>query len=85
MLGGIAATGAMARTATNVRAGARSPIAAVVHAVFVLRGAVVLAPLVAYLPDGRDRGAAPARGAQHERGAHFVHLVRVAPRCDVPC
>ena len=34
--GGIAATGAIARTATNIRAGARSPIAAVVHALFVL-------------------------------------------------
>ena len=34
--GGFAATGAIARTATNVRAGARSPFAAVVHAVVVL-------------------------------------------------
>ena len=34
--GGIAATGALARTATNIRAGARSPFAAVMHALFVL-------------------------------------------------
>src|SRR5947199_7635415 len=33
--GGIAATGALARTATNIRAGARSPLAAVVHALVV--------------------------------------------------
>src|SRR5262249_56569865 len=48
--GGIPATGALARTATNIRAGARSPLAATVHALFVLGCTVVLAPLVAYLP-----------------------------------
>src|SRR5690606_25921118 len=38
--GGFAATGALARTATNVRAGARSPIASVIHALFVLAAVV---------------------------------------------
>src|SRR5262249_44866222 len=50
LFGGIAATGALARTATNIRAGARSPFAAVVHSLFVLACTVALAPLVAYLP-----------------------------------
>ena len=48
--GGIAATGALARTATNIRAGARSPIAAATHALLVLLAILVLAPLVAYVP-----------------------------------
>src|SRR5262249_4988899 len=48
--GGIAATGALARTATNIRAGARSPLAATMHAVFVLACTIALAPLVSYLP-----------------------------------
>jgi SulP family sulfate permease len=48
--GGIAATGALARTATNIRAGARSPFAAAMHAVFVLACTIALAPLVSYLP-----------------------------------
>lgn len=48
--GGIAATGAIARTATNLRAGARSPIAAIVHAVFVLVAMLALAPALGRLP-----------------------------------
>jgi sulfate permease, SulP family len=48
--GGIAATGALARTATNIRAGARSPLSVIVHALFILASTIALAPLVAYLP-----------------------------------
>src|SRR6185436_3423452 len=47
LFGGIAATGALARTATNIRAGARSPIAAAVHAAIVLAAMLLLAKLVA--------------------------------------
>ena len=50
IFGGIAATGALARTATNIRAGARSPVAAVAHAAVVLLSILLLAPLVAYVP-----------------------------------
>jgi len=48
--GGFAATGAIARTATNVRAGGRTPIAAIAHAVFVLFAVLILAPLLGLLP-----------------------------------
>src|SRR5262249_4809607 len=48
--GGIAATGAIARTATNIRAGARSPIAAAIHSLFVLGAVLVFAPWLGYLP-----------------------------------
>jgi SulP family sulfate permease len=48
--GGFAATGAIARTATSIRAGARSPVAAVAHAGFVLLAAVALAPALSLLP-----------------------------------
>jgi SulP family sulfate permease len=48
--GGFAATGALARTATNVRAGARSPLAAVAHALTVLATMLVAAPLLGWLP-----------------------------------
>src|SRR4029453_7123916 len=51
-LGGIAATGAIARTATNIRAGARSPLAAVFHSFVVLAAVVFLAPWLGYLPLG---------------------------------
>ena len=50
LFGGLPATGAIARTATNVRAGARSPVAGILHAVFVLVFMLVLAPIMAFVP-----------------------------------
>lgn len=50
LFGGIAATGAIARTATNVQNGARSPLAAFVHGAFVLLVLVVAAPWAALVP-----------------------------------
>ena len=48
--GGITATAAIARSATNFKAGATSPVAAIVHALVVLIGLIVLAPTLAYFP-----------------------------------
>jgi SulP family sulfate permease len=50
LCGGLPATGALARTATNVRAGARSPIAGMAHAMFLLIFMLVLAPWMSYIP-----------------------------------
>ncbi|MFP5379138.1 MAG: SulP family inorganic anion transporter [Vicinamibacteria bacterium] len=50
MVGGIPVTGAIARTATNVRSGARTPVASVVHAVTLLVIVLVAAPLAADIP-----------------------------------
>lgn len=50
LFGGIAATGAIARTATNVKSGARTPIAGIVHAVTLLAILLVAAPLAKYIP-----------------------------------
>jgi SulP family sulfate permease len=50
MFGGIPATGAIARTATNIRAGARSPISGMIHALTLLGILVVAAPLASYIP-----------------------------------
>lgn len=47
---GICVTGAIARTATNIRAGARSPISGMLHSVFLLLFLVVAAPLADYIP-----------------------------------
>jgi len=48
--GGICVTGTIARTATNVRAGARGPIAGILHSAFVLLFMVIAAPLASYIP-----------------------------------
>ncbi|MFG1463381.1 SulP family inorganic anion transporter [Xanthobacter sp. DSM 24535] len=50
LFGGLPATGAIARTATNIRAGARTPVSGVMHAVFVLAVMLLLAPLAVYVP-----------------------------------
>ena len=50
LFGGLPATGAIARTATNIRAGARSPVAGMAHALFLLLFMLVAAPLMAYVP-----------------------------------
>ena len=50
LFGGIAVTGTIARTATNVRAGARSPLSGMMHAAFVLLFMLVAAPLASYIP-----------------------------------
>jgi sulfate permease, SulP family len=50
LFGGLPATGALARTATNVRSGARSPLSGMFHAVFLLLFMLVLAPWMGYIP-----------------------------------
>jgi sulfate permease, SulP family len=50
LFGGLPATGALARTATNVRSGARSPVAGMLHAVFLLIFVLALGPWLKYVP-----------------------------------
>ncbi|MEW5850061.1 MAG: C4-dicarboxylic acid transporter DauA [Myxococcota bacterium] len=81
--GGFAATGAIARTATNIRSGAVSPIASVVHALFVLVAVLALAPLVAYLPMASLAAILLLVAWNMSEAKHFVYMFRVAPRSDV--
>src|SRR5579863_4928759 len=50
MFGGLPATGAIARTATNIRSGAQSPISGIIHALTLLCILLFAAPLVSYVP-----------------------------------
>jgi SulP family sulfate permease len=49
LFGGLPATGAIARTATNIRAGGKTPVAGIAHAVFILIFMLLAAPLASYL------------------------------------
>lgn len=83
LLGGIPATGALARTAASIRAGARSPLASFVHALFVLVAMLTLAPLLAWLPMcGLAALLLKVAWNMSER-RNFIRIVRVAPRGDV--
>jgi SulP family sulfate permease len=81
--GGIPATGAIARTATNIRSGARSPISSIVHAITVLAAVLVLAPLIGYLPMAGLAALLLLVAWNMSEVKHFVHVLRVAPRSDV--
>lgn len=81
--GGFAATGAIARTATNIRSGGRSPIAAVVHALFVLAAVLALAPLLSYLPMASMAALLLIVAWNMSDAKHFVKTLRIAPRSDV--
>jgi len=81
--GGIAATGALARTATNVRSGARSPLAAAFHALFVLLVVLAAAPLVAYVPMASLAALLMLVAWNMSDVRHVQHLLRMAPKSDV--
>lgn len=83
LFGGIAATGAIARTATGIRSGARSPVAAIVHALFVLAAVLLLAPLLGYLPMASLAALLLVVAWNMSDARHFVHVVRVAPKSDL--
>lgn len=50
LFGGIPATGAIARTATNINSGAVSPLSGIIHSIFILVTILVLAPFASYIP-----------------------------------
>lgn len=81
--GGIAATGAIARTATNIGYGARSPLASVAHALVVLLAVLALAPLLAHLPMPALAGMLLLVAWNMSDAKHFAHMLRVAPRSDL--
>jgi len=82
-LGGFAATGALARTAANIRAGARSPLAAVFHSIFLLAAVVLLAPLLGYLPMASLAALLLLVAWNMAEWRHFGYTVGRAPRSDV--
>jgi SulP family sulfate permease len=83
MFGGIAATGAIARTATSIRSGGRSPIAGAFHALVVLGAVLALAPVLGYLPMASLAALLLVVAWNMAEAHHFLRLLRAAPRSDV--
>jgi sulfate permease, SulP family len=81
--GGFAATGAIARTATSVRSGGRTPVAAIVHAVFLLAAVVSLGPLLGYLPMSSLAALLLYVAWNMADIRHFGHILKVAPKSDI--
>ncbi|MFC3071108.1 SulP family inorganic anion transporter [Phenylobacterium soli] len=76
LFGGISVTGTIARTATNVRAGARSPVAGMLHSAFLLAFMIVAAPLASYIPVSALAGVLMLVSWNMAEKAEFAHLLR---------
>jgi len=76
IFGGICVTGTIARTATNVRAGARSPVSGMLHAAFLLVFLIVAAPLAAFVPLAALAGVLLVVCWNMAEKAEFVRLLR---------
>ncbi len=83
LFGGIPATAAIARTATNIRAGGLTPVAGMVHAIFVLLAMLILAPVLSYIPMAGLAGILVMVAWNMSEAPHFIKLVKVAPKRDV--
>lgn len=83
LFGGFAATGAIARTATNIRNGGNSPIAGIVHAGTLLLTILVLAPLAVHIPLAALAAILFVVAWNMSEARHFVTMVRRAPLADV--
>jgi SulP family sulfate permease len=82
LFGGFAATGAIARTATNVRQGATSPIAGLIHAALLLLVILALAPLAAHVPLAALASILFLVAWNMGDARGFIDLLRRAPRAD---
>lgn len=83
LFGGFAATGAIARTATNIRNGGNSPIAAIVHSIFLILVIVLLAPFATYIPLCTLAAILFVVAYNMSDIPHFLHMVKHAPRHDI--
>jgi SulP family sulfate permease len=83
LFGGIAATGAIARTATNLRKGATGPLAGVVHSLTLVLILLFLAPLAAQVPLCALAAILFFVAWTMSDVRHFLRMARTAPRADV--
>lgn len=83
LFGGIPATGAIARTAANVKNGGRTPIAGIVHAVVLLLILVVLMPYAALIPMPVIASILFVVAYNMSEWRHFVEICKTAPKSDI--
>jgi sulfate permease, SulP family len=82
LFGGFAATGAIARTATNARNGGTSPLAGIVHALTLIAVLLLLAPLAAHVPLAALAAILFVVAWNMSDVKHFLHIARRAPQAD---
>jgi SulP family sulfate permease len=83
LFGGFASTGAIARTATNIRNGATSPLAAMVHSGFLILVILLLSPLASSIPLCCLSAILFVVAWNMSEAPHFIRLLRGSPSSDV--
>lgn len=83
LFGGFAVTGAIARTATNIRNGGSGPLAGIVHALTLVLVILFLAPLAANIPLGALAAILFVVAYNMSELKHFKRMLQRAPRADV--
>lgn len=83
LFGGIPATGAIARTAANIKNSGRTPVAGMVHAIVLLLVLVVLMPYAALIPMPTIAAILFMVAYNMCQWRTFVHLVKTAPKSDI--
>ncbi|HEX5696077.1 MAG TPA: SulP family inorganic anion transporter, partial [Acidimicrobiia bacterium] len=78
--GGFAATGAIARTATGIRAGGRTPVAVIIHSLFLLVAILLLARVLGYVPMAGMAALLLVVAWNMSDTRHFARIMRIAPR-----
>ena len=82
LFGGIAATGAIARTATNIRNGGNAPIAGIVHALVLVLILLVIAPWAGKVPLASLAAILFVVSWNMSEAPRFLRMVRKAPKAD---
>lgn len=83
LFGGIPATGAIARTAANIKNGGRTPIAGIVHSITLVIVLIVLMPFAGMIPMPTIAAILFVVAYNMCQWRTFVHLIRTAPKSDI--
>lgn len=83
LFGGFAATGAIARTATNIRNGGNSPLAGIIHAVTLIVIIMFLTPYAVHIPLAALAAILFVVAWNMSEAPHFIKMIKRAPRADV--
>lgn len=81
--GGFAATGAIARTATNIRNGGNSPLSGVIHSLTLVLIIIFLAPLAIHVPLAALAAILFVVAWNMSELSHFINIIKRAPPADV--
>src|SRR4029079_17650535 len=82
IFGGVPATGAIARTATNIKSGGKTPVSAIIHCIFLLLVLVVIGEWEALIPMATLAAVLLVVAYNMSEWREFVHLLK-SPRGDI--